>query len=163
MRRSGAPLSFTLGLSNMSERKTVEVYYPIWLQVVSLLGVPALTVVSLWLISRPVWEEGIGRSQFLVGVVLGCAVLYQCAIGWRALCYLRVRMIASDDGLEIISGRSRRRFSWNVLAAPKEYSFATTTRFQLRSGEILIYAFDNMKNLDLLKEIFARSNANDSR
>jgi hypothetical protein len=108
------------------------------------------------LISRPIWEEGIGTAQFAAGAALGLAVLYQCIIGWRTLRYIRVRMRLSADALEIVSDSSPRKFSWEQLATPKEYTFAGATRFDLRDGEILLYAFDNMKNLEGVKDMIAR-------
>jgi signal recognition particle subunit SRP54 len=83
---------------------------------------------------------------------LGAAVLYQCVIGWRALPFLRVRIVASPKGLEISSGKARRMIAWREFALPKDYTFATATCLSLRNGEDVIYAFDNMKNIDVVKE-----------
>jgi hypothetical protein len=142
----------------MSTEDTFTVHYPVWIQVVSLVGVPALTVVALWLMSRPIWEEGIGTGQFVVWLALGAALLYQCAVGWRVLPYLRVQILVSDVGLEVVSGIDRRKLSWSDLGLPKEYPFATTTRLRLRSGETLLWAFDNMKHLNVLKDLLTELN-----
>ena len=137
----------------MSADDRVEVYYPAWVQLICVIGIPALGLAGLWLLTRPLWEGGLGMGQFLVGAVFGAAVLYQCAIGSRALPYLRVRMTASERGLEVVSGGARRTFFWSEFALPKDYTFAGTTRLSLRTGEVIIYAFDNMKNLGIIKAL----------
>lgn len=142
-----------LGPERVTTEDRIDAYYPVWVQVVSLVGIPALGLIALWLLTRPLWESGIGTKQFLSGAALGAAVLYQCAIGWRALPYMRVRMTASVRGLEIVSGNVRRTVAWSELALPKDYTFAGTTRLSLRSGEDIIFAFDNMKNVGIVKEL----------
>ena len=137
----------------MNNHHLAEAYYPAWLKVLSYLGIPALTAIALWLISRPLWEHGISPLQYIAGLAMGAAVLYQCSIGWLALKYLNTRIIAFDDRLLIQSKGTEQTVSWEDLAPAKEYSFAGATRLSLKSGETLIYAFDNMTDLFVIKSV----------
>lgn len=137
----------------MTNHHITEAYYPAWLKVLSYLGIPALTAIALWLISRPLWEQGITPLQYIVGLAMGAAVLYQCCLGWLVLKYINTRIFAFDDRLLIQSKGTEQTVSWEDLAPAKEYSFATATRLSLKSGETLIYAFDNMTDLRIIKSV----------
>lgn len=137
----------------MTDHRIAQAYYPVWLRVFSCLGVPALTAIALWLISRPLWEQGITSSQYIIGLVLGAALLYQCSIGWLVLKYINTRIIAFDDRLLVQSKGTEQAVRWEELAPAKEYSFATATRLSLKNGETIIYAFDNMTDLYIIKSV----------
>lgn len=68
-------------------------------------------------------------------------------------------MIASSRGLEVLMGDSRRLFAWHELAEPKDYPFAATTRLALRSGEEILYAYDNMRNIGIVKSMILEHRA----
>lgn len=151
-----------LGLLEMTDsenqKKVIPVYYSPGLRIISLVGVPALTVLCLWMMSLSITEvnDGIGMRIFFL--VLGAAGFYQCVIGWRTLPYLRARLLVSYAGLEFVSGGKSRKISWGELAAPKHYTFATITCYRLKNGEVLIYAFDNMENIEVLEEFASDPN-----
>jgi hypothetical protein len=135
----------------MEDEERIPVYYPVWMKLLSWVGLPALTLVALWLISRPIWEEGLTESQFLIGAALGCAVLYQCILGFFVLKYINMRIVVLGEGLEVHFRNSVRFIPWEHIGRIKEYSFATTTQLIERNGNTLIYAFDNMKNFSVIK------------
>ena len=137
----------------MTDHRVAEAYYPAWLKALSCLGIPALTVIGLWLISRPLWEQGITPLQYIVGLAMGAALLYQCSIGWLVLKYINTRIIAFDDRLLIQSKGAEQIVSWQDLAPAKEYSFATATRLSHKNGQTIIYAFDNMTDLRIIKSV----------
>ena len=137
----------------MDDRQLAEAYYPVWFKALSYVGIPALTGAALWLVSRPLWEDGITPSQYGAGFALGMALLYQCAIGWLVLKYMNVRIIAFDDRLLIQSNGIEQTVLWEQLAPAKEYPFATATRLSLKSGETIAYAFDNMTDLYVIKSV----------
>lgn len=137
----------------MTDQRIAEAYYPAWLKVLYCLGVPALTAIALWLISRPLWEQGITPVQYIVGLILGVAVLYQCSIGWLVLKYINTRIIAFDDRLLIQSTSAEQTVFWEDLAPAKEYSFATSTRLSDKNGQTILYAFDNMTDLRIIKSV----------
>jgi hypothetical protein len=112
-----------------------------------------LTVIALWLITRPLWEAGVTPFQYIAGFGMGAAMLYQCAIGWLVLRHIHTRIIAFDDRLLIQANGTERTLLWEQLAPPKEYAFATATRLSLRTGKTLIYAFDRMTDLHIIKHV----------
>jgi len=134
-------------------QRLAEAYNPAWLKVLSYVGVPTLTATAVWLITRPLWEEGITPLQYAVGFAIGAALLYQCAIGWLVLRHIGTRIIAFDDRLQVQANGTERTLLWEQLAPPKDYAFATATRLSLKSGETLIYAFDRMTDLHIIKHV----------
>ena len=152
-----APAEPRLGVSvrhvKVDDRQLAEAYYPVWLKVLSYVGIPALTGIALWAISRPLWEQGITPLQYGVGFAFGVALLYQCTIGWLVLKYINVRIIAFNDRLLIQSNGIEQTVLWEELAPAKEYSFATATRLSLKTGETIVYAFDNMPDLQIIKSV----------
>ena len=141
---------------NTEAELPIVLSYPVWLKAISWFGVPALSLVALWLISRPVWEE-VTTSQFVVGAVLGFAVLYQCVMGFFALQYLNMRITLLDEGLQISFNNSTSLVPWSLIGKVKEYPFATMTRLSDVNGKTIMYAFDNMKNLWVLKSVLRDS------
>lgn len=137
----------------MADHRIAEAYYPMWLKVLSCLGVPALTAIALWLISRPLWEQGITSPQYIVGLIFGAALLYQCSIGWLVLKYINTRIIAFDDRLLVQSKGAEQALRWEELAPAREYSFATSTRLSHKNGQTIIYAFDNMTDLHIVRSV----------
>ena len=135
---------------NTEAKLPLVVFYPAWLKVISSFGVPALSFVALWMISRPAWEE-VTTSQFVFGAALGFAVLYQCVMGFFALQYLNMRITLLDEGLQISFRNSTNLVPWSLIGTVKEYPFATMTRLSDVNGNTILYAFDNMKNLWVLK------------
>jgi hypothetical protein len=132
-----------------------EAYYPLWVKVLSLLGVPALSLAGLWLVSRPLWETGISRPQFLAGFALGSAVLYQCSIAWLALKSLQTRIVVLENGARLISNGKEEQFSWNDFGPTKEFTFAGVSKLTRRDGRSVLYVFDNMRNLQAVKSSIA--------
>ena len=143
-------------MMNTEAELPIVLSYPAWLKALSWFGVPALSLAALWLISRPVWEE-VTTSQFVVGAVLGFAVLYQCVMGFFALQYLNMRITLLDEGLQISFNNSTRLVPWSLIGKVKEYPFATITRLSDVNGKTIMYAFDNMKNLWVLKSVLRDS------
>ena len=141
---------------NTEAELPIVLSYPAWLKAISWFGVPALSLVALWFISRPVWEE-VTTSQFVVGAVLGFAVLYQCVMGFFALQYLNMRITLLDEGLQISFNNSTSLVPWSLIGKVKEYPFATMTRLSDVNGKTIMYAFDNMKNLWVLKSVLRDS------
>lgn len=141
---------------NTEAELPIVLSYPAWLKAISWFGVPALSLVTLWFISRPVWEE-VTTSQFVVGAVLGFAVLYQCVMGFFALQYLNMRITLLDEGLQISFNNSTSLVPWSLIGKVKEYPFATMTRLSDVNGKTIMYAFDNMKNLWVLKSVLRDS------
>jgi hypothetical protein len=152
-RRSHARFTANVRRAKVDDRQLAEAYYPAWLKVLSYVGIPALTGIGLWLVSRPLWEQGITPLQYGVGFAFGVAVLYQCTIGWLVLKYINVRIIAFNDRLLIQSNGREQTVLWEELAPAKEYSFATATRLSLKTGETIVYAFDNMSDLHVIKSV----------
>lgn len=143
---------------NTEVERPIVLCYPAWVKAMSWFGVPALSLVALWLISRPVWED-VSTSQFAVGAVLGFAVLYQCVMGSFALQYLNMRITLLDEGLQISFKDSTSLVPWSHIGTVKEYPFATMTHLSDVNGKTIIYAFDNMKNLWVLKSVLNGSAA----
>jgi hypothetical protein len=136
-------------------QRLAEAYNPAWLKVLSYAGIPALTAIAVWLITRLLWEEGITAFQYIIGFAIGAAMLYQCAIGWLVLRHIDTRIIAFDDRLQVQTNGTERTLLWEQLAPPKDYAFATATRLSLKSGETLIYAFDRMTDLHIIKHVLS--------
>lgn len=136
----------------MDEQDVVEVYYPLWMQCVLLIGLPAMALISLWMLSRPLWEEGLSDGQVLAGLVLGSATSYQTAIGWRVLRYIRCKVLLWPDRLEVVFSDRRKAYSPEQLSPPEEYGFAAATRFRLRTGEEILFASTSMKNVNVLMQ-----------
>ncbi len=136
----------------MRDDEPIPVYYPVWMKVISWLGVPVLLMVALWLIRRALWEEGLSESQILVNAAMGGALLYQCAIGFLVLRYMGASIFVLQDGLEIHSSHCVRFVPWERFGRMKEYAFATTTCLVDDNGDILLYAFDNMRHFAVIKE-----------
>ncbi len=62
----------------VDDRQLAEAYYPAWLKALSYAGIPALTGIALWLVSRPLWEDGvIGLSRRLELRERWCSVKHQ--------------------------------------------------------------------------------------
>ena len=141
---------------NIETERPIVLYYPSWVKAMSLFGVPALFLVALWLISRPVWE-GVSASQFAAGALLGFAVLYQCVMSSFALRYLNMQITLLDEGMEISFNGSTSLVLWSHIGTVKAYPFATMTRLSDVHGKTIIYAFDNMKNLWVLKSVLSES------
>lgn len=141
---------------NTEAELPIVIFYPAWLKAISLFGVPALSLAALWLISRPVWEE-VTTAQFAVGAALGFAVLYQCVMGFFALQYLNMRITLLDEGLQISFRNSTTLVPWSLIGTVKEYPFVTMTRLSDVDGKTILYAFDNMKNLWVLKSALTDS------
>jgi hypothetical protein len=137
----------------VNSQRLAEAYNPAWLKALSYVGVPALTAIGVWLITRPLWEQGITPVQYVIGFVLGAALLYQCTIGWLVLRHMNTRITAFDDRLVIQTNGTEKTVLWEQVAPPKDYAFATATRLSLRSGETLIYAFDRMTDLEIIKSV----------
>lgn len=148
------------GLPKMNTETDLPIVlsYPAWVKAISWFGVPVLSLIALWLISRPVWED-VTTTQFVVGAVMGFAVLYQCVMGVFALQYLNMRITLLDEGLQISYRNSIKIVPWSLTGKVKEYPFATMTRLSDVNGQTIIYAFDNMENLGVLKSVLnERSN-----
>ena len=122
------------------------------MKVISWLGLPILSMVALCLIGRPLWEDGLGGLQILVSAGMGGALLYQCAIGSLVLRYMGVSIFVLQDGLEIHSTHGVRFVPWERFGRMKEYAFASATCLVDDNGDILLYAFDNMKHFAVIKE-----------
>jgi hypothetical protein len=135
--------------------ETADVYHPSWVQIVSWLGLPLLTVAAAWLATRFLWEPELTLNAMLASTALGVSCLYQCVIGWRAMPHVGTRMKALPEGLQILSGRNPRLIPWTEFESPKDYPFATATRLVLRNGEDVMFVFDNMKGLGAVRMYIA--------
>ena len=143
----------------MDKDEQIIAYYPQWMKLISWLGVPALMGIAVWLILRPVWEE-MTNLQVTFSVALGAAVFYQCAIGARALKYMNTKLHLNKEGLELHSSNGVTSIPWKNFGSMVEYSFATTTCFKDIEGNTIIYVFDNMEQLALIKSIIRRVETN---
>jgi hypothetical protein len=132
----------------MNKSEKIIAYYPLWVKLVSWLGVPLLCFLGLWLLSRPIWEPGLGVMQYAAGFAFGAAVLYQSTVGFKVLRHLTSEIHVDEHGLEIHSSDGDMKYlSWEKIAPVKEYSFAGTVEFKDIDGVTIIYAFSNMKNI----------------
>jgi hypothetical protein len=136
---------------NMNKSEKIIAYYPLWVKLVSWLGVPLLCFLGLWLLSRPIWKPGLGVMQYAAGFAFGAAVLYQSTVGFKVLRHLTSEIHVDEHGLEIHSSDGDMKYlSWEKIAPVKEYSFAGTVEFKDIDGVTIIYAFSNMKNISAI-------------
>ena len=123
------------------------------MKAISWVGVPALTLVALSLLLRPVWEAYVGVSPNYIAMAMGFAVLYQCVIGLLGLQYINMEIILLDEGLEIHYKNSTQLIPWSLIVKMKEFTFAGTTRLSDINGNTIIYASDSMKNFRIIKDL----------
>lgn len=134
----------------MDEPDSIEVYYPAGMQLVLLIGVPCLGLISLWMLTRPPWEDGVSGGQVLAGWALGSATAYHTFIGWRVLHYIRCKVLLWPDRLEVVFPGRRRAYAPEQLLPPEQYAFAASIRFRLQTGEEVLFASTSKKNVHVL-------------
>ncbi len=131
-----------------------RVRYPTWMKALGIMGLPVLAIVAGWMVSRPLWEEGLTSAQQIGFPLIGIAVLYQCYIGSRCLPHLNTVVALYDDGIEVQKGDSSKHYQWSELVVT-EFPFATTTQILTRDGATVVCFSDGLANLDLMTHMIA--------
>ena len=129
----------------------IQVYYPVWIKVLGIIGLPLMAFVAIWLGLRLLWETDLTDAQIILFPLLGLAVLYQCTIGFRCFKYLNSVLVLHDEGVDLHHRGKITEYSWNELSV-KEYSFATTTQIKYKNGTTVAYLSDGLPNLKLLTD-----------
>lgn len=127
----------------------VQIYYPLWMKILGVVGLPALTFAGIYLASMPVWETDLTHAQLVLLPLFGLAVLYQCYFGFHCLPHLNTVVTILDDGVEVQKLNSSNQHLWPDLKV-QTFLFATTTRIFTNDGSTLVYFSDSVPNLKLL-------------
>ena len=139
----------------MNDTEVIWARNPLWAKLLGVVMLPVMTGTAIWLISRPIWEEGITSKQYIVGLAIGSICLYQCIMGLMTLKYLNTRILITDDWIEIHHGARVQRVEWKN-AAIKNFALATTYRVSDKDGNVLFYAGELMKNFRVIKAMIAQ-------
>jgi len=129
----------------------IQVYYPAWIKVLGIIGLPLMAFVAIWFGLRPLLETDLTDAQIVLFPLLGLAVLYQCTIGFRCFKYLNSVLVLHDQGVDLHHKGKIIKYSWNELSV-KSYSFATTTQIKCKNGTTVAYLSDGLPNLKLLTD-----------
>lgn len=129
----------------------IQVYYPTWIKLLGIIGLPLMALVAIWIGLRPIWEADLTDAQIILFPLLGVAVLYQCTIGFRCFSYLNSVLVLHDEGVDLHHKGKVTEYSWSELTF-KEYSFATTTQIKCKNGNTVAYFSDGLPNLKLLTD-----------
>lgn len=133
------------------EGDEIQVYYPNWIKILVIVGLPLMTFIAIWMGLHPLWETDLTDAQKILFPALGIAVLYQCTIGFRCFKYLNSILVLHDAGVDLHHNGRVTEYSWSELSV-KEYSFATTTQIKCKNGTTVAYFSDGLPNLKLLTD-----------
>lgn len=129
----------------------ITVHYPTWTKVIGIIGLPVLSLASIWMVLMPLLEADLSTAQNVLMPLLGFLVLYQCTIGFRCLRYLNTVFILHDEGIDVHHQGQVSTFDWRDLAI-NHYAFATVTQIKRKNGDTLAYFSDSLPNLSLLTQ-----------
>lgn len=126
-----------------------KVFYPFWMKVMAIVGIPALAAGAAWMVSWPLTETDLTKFQMILCPILGVATLYQCAIGVRCLPYLNTVIRLRGDRIEVSHRGTVSQYRYDELRV-ESFTYATTTRILTKDGSTVVYFSDGMTNLSYL-------------
>ena len=93
----------------------LECKHPAWLKYVGWIGLPAMLVVSLWVMAMPISNQRMELMSFLIWIPIGGFSLYMTIHGLMTLPFMNVSVILLDEGLKITKDSEPKVYPWKSI------------------------------------------------